>query len=169
MKGYIKIFIIGLLLLIGAIAIIFIGYFYGKKFILLTCCLLPIICYVVNLCHKQKELSAEQKESGLENMINLYGEPEDIIVINPTKPKEKGGVILIYEQKGGIVVDGKFINKKDITNVELKNAATPYTANDYQIIISTICHEMPYLFVHLGNDTLWADNVYKQIVAYLHN
>lgn len=106
------------------------------------------------------------KDESLSSEEGCYGKPDEIIITNPTRANEPDGAIEVYEQEKFLVINGIRINKKDIVDIRLINeGVTPYFENDYQIRISTILDDKPNLYVSVGNDLSWAQEVCEQIIA----
>ena len=101
----------------------------------------------------------------LTSLIIQYGEPDDIIVVNPTRGNEASGVILVYDQQDLLIVEGEPLSKSDIKDVSFSNYAIPYTPNDYRIIITTTLphRDVIRLPMGAGNDAEFAKEVVQQI------
>lgn len=99
----------------------------------------------------------------IDELISLYGEPDEVIVANNSKTEGKDGVVLIYRDKGLLVINGQAIRKADIKEVMIKNENNPYLMADYQIRVVTSLEENPYLFIETGNSSVWAEDVLRQI------
>ena len=91
----------------------------------------------------------------VDELINFYGEPDDIVLLNPTRGNEAQGVVLVYSQQGFIVVDGEKMLIADIDDVTFNNAAPQ---NKKQPL-----HHLP-----LGNDGDWALQATEQLRQYLN-
>ena len=94
-------------------------------------------------------------------------EPSDTILVNPTRGSEPVGVILVYDDEGLFVYDGNVIHKADIVDVTFNNAATPYTPNDYQVVIATRNSACSRIRIPVGADSGWAMEVVAQIKKHL--
>ena len=93
----------------------------------------------------------------LDNIIEQYGQPDDIIVTDPTHAEEPEGAILVYHDK--LVYNQMEIPKADIVDLTFNNAMIPYLPADYQIIITTKDKKQPLVRIHTGNDAGWAQEV----------
>lgn len=97
-----------------------------------------------------------------------YGDPDNIIIVNPTQGNRSDGVILVYEDM--MVIRGEEILKMAITDVSFNNyGIVAYQANEYMIIIQT---EIPgrdiiRIPVGTGNDAAFAKEIVQQIRFYL--
>lgn len=104
----------------------------------------------------------------VDELINFYGEPDDIVLLNPTRGNEAQGVILAYSQQGFIVVDGEKMPIADIDDVTFNNAAVAYTPNSYQLIVTPKNKKQPLHHLPLGNDGDWALQATEQLRQYLN-
>lgn len=93
----------------------------------------------------------------IDSLIAKYGQPDDIIVTDPTHAEEPQGAILVYHDK--LVYDQREIPKADIVDMTFNNAMIPYLPADYQILIATKDKNQPLVRIHTGNDANWAQNV----------
>lgn len=71
------------------------------------------------------------------------------------------GVILAY--KNFLVVEGRRIEKTDISDVTFNNSGTPYAQGEYQIIIAAGQKQKNYLHINAGYDAAWTMDVVEQI------
>jgi hypothetical protein len=98
-------------------------------------------------------------EMTVDELTAQYGEPEDVILLNAARANEALGVILAY--KDFLVVEGRRINKSDITDVTFNNSGTPYAPGEYQVIIAT--SGQGFLHVNTGYDANWTKDVTEEI------
>ena len=98
-------------------------------------------------------------EMTVDELTAQYGEPEDVILLNAARANEALGVILAY--KDFLVVEGRHINKSDITDVTFNNSGTPYAPGEYQVIIAT--SGQGFLHVNTGYDANWTKDVTEEI------
>lgn len=101
----------------------------------------------------------------LNSLISQYGEPDDMIVVNPTRGNESTGVILVYDQQDLLIVNGEPLAKSDIKDVSFNNYAIPFTPNDYRIIITTSIpgHDLIRIPMGAGNEAEYAKEIVQQI------
>ena len=93
----------------------------------------------------------------LDKIIEQYGQPDDIIVTDPTHAEEAEGAILVYHDK--LVYNQMEIPKADIVDLTFNNAMIPYLPAEYQIIITTKDKTKPLVRIHAGKDAHWAQEV----------
>ena len=109
--------------------------------------------------HHHTDDSVKPHEQTVDELTAEYGEPEDVILVNATRVNEAMGVILVY--KDFFVVEGRRIEKRDITGVTFNNSGTPYAPGEYQVIIAT--SSQGYLHVNAGYDAAWTKDVAEEI------
>lgn len=155
MKRSIILGIIAVLLLVVSITIT------SNDLILLVLVLLFAIA--INEYHRRHHSKDEVKpfERTVDDLTAEYGEPEDVIILNATRINEAMGVILAY--KNFLVVEGRRIEKRDIKDVTFNNSGTPYTRDEYQVIIAAGEAQSDYIHVNAGYDAAWTKDVVEQI------
>ena len=144
---------------LGAIAIAaaVAGFFIPAVFVLL-------IAAIINFIQRRRGTDVNEapkpSEMTVDELTAQYGEPEDVILLNAARANEALGVILAY--KAFLVVEGRRIDKSDITGVTFNNSGTPYARGEYQVIID-IRHGQDYLHVNAGYDAAWTKDVAEEI------
>lgn len=143
---------------LGAIAIAAAaaGYFIPAVIVLL-------VAAIINLIQRKRGTDVNEapkpSEMTVDELTAQYGEPEDVILLNAARANEALGVILAY--KAFLVVEGRRIDKSDITGVTFNNSGTPYAPGEYQVIIAT--SSQGYLHVNAGYDAAWTKDVAEEI------
>lgn len=104
----------------------------------------------------------------IDSIIAREGEPDDLIIVDPTRSNEPQGAVLIYDKGGDtndgyILFDGTKIAKSSITSITFKNTANAYLLNDYAIVIATDDPQQPFLRIYVGTDASWARTVCEQL------
>jgi len=110
--------------------------------------------------HHSDDSVSKPHELTVDELTAEYGEPDDVILVNATRANEAMGVILVY--KDFVVVEGRRIEKRDITGVTFNNSGTPYARGEYQVIID-IKQGQDYLHVNAGYDAAWTKDVAEEI------
>ena len=110
---------------------------------------------------RQPKNEVKPFERTVDDLTAEYGEPEDVIILNATRINEAMGVILAY--KDFFVVEGRRIEKRDIKDVTFNNSGTPYTRDEYQVIIAAGEAQSDYIHVNAGYDAAWTKDVVEQI------
>ena len=143
---------------LGAIAIAaaVAGFFIPAVFVLL-------IAAIINFIQRRRGTDVNEapkpSEMTVDELTAQYGEPEDVILLNAVRANEALGVILAY--KDFLVVEGRRIDKSNITGVTFNNSGTPYAPGEYQVIIAT--SSQGYLHVNAGYDAAWTKDVAEEI------
>ena len=122
-----------------------------------------LFAIAVNEYHRRHRVEEEAKpyERTVDDLTAEYGEPEDVILLNATRANEAMGVILAY--KNFFVVEGRRIEKRDITGVTFNNSGTPYARDEYQVIIAAGPSQGDYIHVKAGYDAAWTKDIVEQI------
>ena len=130
---------------------------------LLLLVLVLLFAIAINEYHRRHHPKDEVKpfERTVDDLTAEYGEPEDVILLNATRANEAMGVILAY--KDFLVVEGRRIEKSDITGVTFNNSGTPYAPGEYQVIIAAGPSQSDYIHVKTGYDAAWTKDVAEQI------
>ena len=110
--------------------------------------------------HHSDDSVSKPHELTVDELTAEYGEPDDVILVNATRANEAMGVILVF--KDFFVVEGRRIEKRDITGVTFNNSGTPYARGEYQVIID-IKQGQDYLHVNAGYDAAWTKDVAEEI------
>ena len=145
-----------------AVALLVLYAIYMNNDILPICALL-LIAVFANEYYRRHHPKDEVKpfERTVDDLTAEYGEPEDVILLNATRANEAMGVILAY--KDFLVVEGRRIEKSDITGVTFNNSGTPYAPSEYQVIIAAGPSQDDYIHVKTGYDATWTKDVVEQI------
>ncbi len=130
--------------------------------VILPICAVILIAVFANEYYRRRHTDDGVKpyELGVDDLTAQYGEPDDVILVNATRANEAMGVILVY--KDFIVVEGRRVEKCDITGVTFNNSGTPYARGEYQVIID-VRQGQDYLHVNAGYDAAWAKDVAELI------
>ena len=130
---------------------------------ILPICAVLLIAVFANEYYRRHHPKDEVKpfERTVDDLTAEYGEPEDVILLNATRANEAMGVILAY--KDFLVVEGRRIEKSDITGVTFNNSGTPYAPGEYQVIIGAGPSQDDYIHVKTGYDATWTKDVVEQI------
>ncbi|GAB6983179.1 hypothetical protein [Prevotella dentasini] len=115
---------------------------------------------------KPKEVRAKSA-STVDDLIAQYGQPDDIVVVNPLHANEAGGVVMVYGETGMLVIDGYAISRDDIQEVSLGNDAVPQLTCDYRLMITTRKANPEWISVPLGSELSAAMEVVGRLRPYL--
>ncbi len=130
-------------------------------------CLVLLLVVVANEYYRRHHSDDEVKpyEKTVDDLTAEYGEPEDVILLNATRANEALGVILVY--KDYFIVEGRRIEKGDITGVTFNNSGTPYAPGEYQVIIAVGPRQGDYIHINTGYDAAWTSDVVDLIKSNL--
>ena len=135
--------------------------------------LLAILMIMIMIIHdKRKNRAAEAAQRRLltmDEILSKYGEPDNMVVVDPTCGNEASGTVMEYKSLGLLVVEGDPIEKAHIKDVSFSNYAMAFAPNHYMIILLTEIPEKSVIRLPLGagNDARYADQVVQDIRALL--
>ena len=94
----------------------------------------------------------------------LPEEPDDLVVINPTRINEPDGAILVYRKEGVLLFDGKQIPIDKIVEGYVSNSNNnPYLPVAYHILLGM--DDKNIVHIPVGQDFEWAQEALKQLQA----
>ena len=132
--------------------------------------LLPIIILIVNYLVARNENNPVLQEMkgrlfhSVEEVELKYGKPDSVVVLNAAKANEISDVVLSYPERGILVVAGREIPMDDITSIAPKNMAIiPYVVDEYAVVINTKNPAEPVIYLRVGYDMGYAQEVAAQI------
>ena len=134
--------------------------------------LLPFIILAVNYFVNRKENNPVLQEMrgrlfhSVEEVEQEYGKPDNVVVLNAAKANEISDAVLSYPERGILVVAGREIPMDDITGIAPKNMAIiPYVVDEYAVVINTKNPEEPVIYLRVGYDMGYAQEVAMQIFS----
>ena len=96
--------------------------------------------------------------------VPMAGEPDDVVVLDPTRPNEPDGAILVYRKEGVLVFDGKQIPIGKIVEGYVSNSNNnPYLPVAYHILLAM--DDKNIVHIPAGQDFEWAQEALKQLQA----
>ena len=93
--------------------------------------------------------------------VPLPSEPDDIVVVNPTRANESEGCVLIYRQAGVLVFGEGRIPLDMITDVSISNVSNPYLPNAYHLLLKLSNGQVAH--IPAGQDGEWANDALVQL------
>ena len=124
------------------------------------------VCNLVVL-KKRKARGIPEEEEGTDEaegdseLIQIAGEPDDVIVVNPTKANEPDGSILIYRKEGVLVFFDKKIPLDKIVDVSVTNVSNPYIPGAYHLLL--VLSDGKVTHIPAGADREWANEALIQL------
>jgi hypothetical protein len=131
--------------------------------------LLIFASFLFSFRHKDIDPMPNPASENIQTVTDTYGTPDDIIIVDPTRGNELEGVILVYDKKGFLYINGIILNKNEVTDISFFNAANPYMANEYQIVIKTTSERYPSVYISAGYELGWAKELYVQIKTHFNS
>ncbi len=154
-------------IILPALAIILLAVFYGPWLLLLFIAI-PLGMFVANYMAKRDEaVDTRHAYSTLDEVTTLYGEPDDVVVLDATRANELTALILFYDTQGIAIVDSHEIAINDITGVAPKNLAIPYMPDDYGIVLSTSLPVCSTIQLSVAGEMGFAQEIASQIATHL--
>ena len=150
-------------IIIAVIAILLLACFAGKALLLLLIAI-PLGYFTIKYMEKReppKVIYANTEEVELK-----YGEPDDVVVLDASRANELSALILFYTTQDVMIVEGEELKISDMTDVMPKNMATPYTIDEYAVIINTKNPQHPTIHLRVGYDAGLAREIAEQIYAH---
>ena len=123
------------------------------------------VCNLVVLKKRKARGIPEEEETdeaeGDSELIQIAGEPDDVIVVNPTKANEPDGSILLYRKEGILVFYDKQIPLDKIVDVSVTNVSNPYIPGAYHLLL--VLSDGKVAHIPAGSDREWANEALLQL------
>ena len=149
--------------ILAVIAILLLAVYYNI-WLLLLLIVIPV-GYFVNKYMEKKE-PPKVTFANTEEVKLKYGEPDDVVVLDASRANELSALILFYTAQDVMVVAGEEQKISDMISVMPKNMATPYTVDEYAVIITTKNPQRPSIHLRVGYDGGLAREISAQIYAH---
>ncbi|MBO7538870.1 MAG: hypothetical protein J6T44_06275 [Prevotella sp.] len=149
--------------ILAVIAILLLAFYYNI-WLLLLLIVIPV-GYFVNKYMEKKE-PPKVTFANTEEVKLKYGEPDDVVVLDASRANELSALILFYTAQDVMVVAGEEQKISDMISVMPKNMATPYTVDEYAVIITTKNPQRPSIHLRVGYDGGLAREISAQIYAH---
>ena len=150
--------------IIPIVAIILLAQFAGP-YLLLLLLVIPIGYFFIKW--QEKRAPERVTYASIEEVKQKYGEPEDVVVLDATKANELQGVILFYPSQDKMIVVGEEMKLSDLEGVMSKNLATPYSLDEYAVILATKDPARPTIQLRVGYYGGLAGEIAAQIDKYV--
>lgn len=157
--------------ILSAIAIVLLA-IYGGAVLLLLLLVVPVVWYFTS--KRQRETKPESDSmvrqrtfESTEEVVKAYGEPTKVVVLDASKANELSALILFYLSLDKAIICGCEIRLSDIISVAPKNLATPYTIDEYAVILTTNDVACPTITLRVGYDAGLAREIAGQISCML--
>jgi hypothetical protein len=150
-------------LILSFIAVILLALYAGHMFFLLL--VFPLVYFLIKYREKMNPPKAVLYST--EEVEQKYGAPDDVVVLDASRANELSALILFYTEKDLMVVAGEELKISDMVSVMPKNMATPYTIDEYAVIISTKAPQYPTICLRVGYDGGLAREIAEQIDSHI--
>ena len=147
-----------------AVIAIFLLAFYYNVWLLLLLVVIPIGYFTIKFMEKREPPRAAFANA--EEVELKYGEPDDVVVLDASKANELSALVLFYTAQDVMVVAGEELKISDMVSVIPKNMATPYTVDEYAVIITTKNPQYPTIHLRVGYDGGLAREIASQIYSH---
>lgn len=147
-----------------AVIAIFLLAFYYNIWLLLLLVVIPIGYFTIKFMEKREPPRAAFANT--EEVELKYGEPDDVVVLDASRANELSALVLFYTAQDVMVVAGEELKISDMVSVIPKNMATPYTVDEYAVIITTKNPQYPTIHLRVGYDGGLAREIASQIYSH---
>jgi hypothetical protein len=147
-----------------AVIAIFLLAFYYNVWLLLLLVVIPIGYFTIKFMEKREPPRAAFANT--EEVELKYGEPDDVVVLDASRANELSALVLFYTAQDVMVVAGEELKISDMVSVIPKNMATPYTVDEYAVIITTKNPQYPTIHLRVGYDGGLAREIASQIYSH---
>ena len=96
-------------------------------------------------------------------VIQQYGEPDDTIVLDASRANELSSLILFYHEKDLALIDSHEVKISELTGVAPKNLASPYTVDEWAVVINTKNRQYSTFRLRVGYDGGLASEIANRI------
>lgn len=145
-----------------AVIAIFLLAFYYNVWLLLLLVVIPIGYFTF----MEKREPPRAAFANTEEVELKYGEPDDVVVLDASRANELSTLVLFYTAQDVMVVAGEELKISDMVSVIPKNMATPYTVDEYAVIITTKNPQYPTIHLRVGYDGGLAREIASQIYSH---
>lgn len=171
--GRISLAIIAVFLLVMGIVLLVLSMLLGRAdkdgfwqtFILGTASIIYGVCNLIVLKKRPPRVLPDDDVADVPETITeptrLPQEPDELIVVNPTKANDPEGSILLYRKEGVLVYGDMKIPLDMITDVSMKNVSDPYILGAYHLLLVLSNGEVTH--IPAGQDREWANEALIQL------
>lgn len=171
--GRISLAIIAVFLLLMGIVLLVLSILLGRAdkdgfwqtFILGTASIIYGVCNLIVLKKRPPRVLPDDDVADVPETVTeptqLPQEPDELIVVNPTKANDPEGSILLYRKEGVLVFGDKQIPLDMITDVSMKNVSDPYILGAYHLLLVLSNGQVAH--IPAGQDREWANEALIQL------
>lgn len=151
-------------IILAIIAVVLLAILLGPYFLLLLL-VIPLGYYTIKF--KEKRRPVQKAYGSLEEVEEEYGKPDDVVVLDASRANDILALVLFYPSHDLMIVTGEPLKLSDLISAVPKNMATPYTIDEYAVILTMRDPERPSIPLRVGYDNGWALEIAKQIDAHI--
>jgi hypothetical protein len=171
--GRISLAIIAVFLLVMGIVLLVLSILLGRAdkdgfwqtFILGTASIIYGVCNLIVLKKRPPRVLPDDDVADVPETVTeptqLPQEPDELIVVNPTKANDPEGSILLYRKEGVLVYGDMQIPLDMITDVSMKNVSDPYILGAYHLLLVLSNGQVAH--IPAGQDREWANEALIQL------
>ena len=155
-------------IVLAVIAIILLTFYlvtYAGPYGLLMLLAIPLAYFLLRI--REKTETTGVTYASVEEVEQKYGEPDDVVVLDASRANELPALILFYPANDVVVVAGEELKLSNLVSVMPKNMATPYTVDEYAVIVSTNDPNRPIIQLRVGYDGGLAREIATQIDTHI--
>ena len=155
-------------IVLAVIAIILLTFYlvtYAGPYGLLMLLAIPLAYFLLRI--REKTETTGVTYASVEELEQKYGVPDDVVVLDASRANELPALILFYPANDVVVVAGEELKLSNLVSVMPKNMATPYTVDEYAVIISTNDPNRPIIQLRVGYDGGLAREIATQIDTHI--
>lgn len=155
-------------IVLAVIAIILLTFYlvtYAGPYGLLMLFAIPLAYFLLRI--RERTETTGVTYASVEEVEQKYGEPDDVVVLDASRANELPALILFYPANDVVVVAGEELKLSNLVSVMPKNMATPYTVDEYAVIISTNDPNRPIIQLRVGYDGGLAREIATQIDTHI--
>ena len=155
-------------IVLAVIAIILLTFYlvtYAGPYGLLMLLAIPLAYFLLRI--RERTETTGVTYASVEEVEQKYGEPDDVVVLDASRANELPALILFYPANDVVVVAGEELKLSNLVSVMPKNMATPYTVDEYAVIVSTNDPLRPIIQLRVGYDGGLAREIATQIDTHI--
>ncbi len=142
------------------IAIVLLAVWCGP-YLLLLLIVIPIGYFFIN--RLEKAAPKRVTYANVEEVEAKYGQADDVVELSATRANELQALMLFYKAQDKVIVCGEEMRLSDLEGVMSKNLATPYTIDEYAVVIATKDPLHPTIQLRVGYDGGLAGEIAAEI------
>lgn len=150
--------------ILPVVAIVLLAILVGP-YMLLLLLVIPLGYYTIKL--KEKREPKRKVYGSVEEVVQEFGKPDDVVVLDASRANELPALVMFYPSHDLMIVAGEPLKLSDLISVAPKNMATPYTIDEYAVILTTRIPGRPTIPLRVGYDNGLALEIAQQIDAHI--